>query len=82
MKKYRIVKHTTEWTESGQFGVTIKHNPTVYEVQKRFLGFLWWYNFLNIDGTTTGDFDTLRDAQNAINQAMSKTYKTIVEEYE
>lgn len=82
MKRYRIVKHTTEWDEPGEYGTTIHHRSTGYEVQKRFLGFLWWYNFLNIDGYTTGYFDTLHEAQAAINQAMSKTHKTIAEEYE
>lgn len=82
MKRYRIVKHTAEWSEPGEYGVTIQHRPTYYEVQKRFLGFLWWYNFLNIDGMTGGCFDTLREAQAAINQATAKTHKNIVKEYE
>ena len=82
MKRYRIVKHTAEWKEPSEYGVTIRHKPTYYEVQKRFLGFLWWYNFLNIDGITTGCFDTLHEAQAAINEYRMKKSKLVVEEYE
>ena len=81
MKRYRIVEHTTEWTKPTPYGED-KCVNTSYEVQKRFLGFLWWYNPLNIDGMTDGHFDTMHDAQVAINQDMAKTQKTIVAEYE
>ena len=82
MKRYRIIKHTAEWTEPAPYGVNIKHSHTTYEVQKRFLGFLWWYNFSNIDGIVTGRFDTLREAQTAINEYRVKRSKKVVEEYE
>lgn len=82
MKKYRIVRHTAEWIEPASYGTVIRHKPVYYEVQKRFLGFLWWYNFLNIDGATTGHFDSLREAQAAINEYRMKKSKSVVEEYE
>ena len=81
MKRYRIVKHTTEWTEPTPYGEN-RCTHTSYEVQKRFLGFLWWYNFLNIDGMTTGHFDILDEAITAINRYNAKTKNEVVEEYE
>ena len=45
MSKYRIIKRTYA---NGRYD---------YEVQKRLLGFLWWYNWLNIDADTTGFFN-------------------------
>lgn len=74
--------HMAEWNEPTSHRTTIVHKPAYYEVQKRFLGFLWWYNFLNIDGTTTGCFDTLTEAQVAINLHRMKKSKQVVEEYE
>lgn len=53
MEKYRIIEHTC-------------YNGKCFEVQKRFLGFLWWHNFNNIDGITTGIYDTLEEAEEAI----------------
>ena len=35
----------------------------VYILQKRLLGFLWWYNPDNFDGCLTGIYDTLSEAQ-------------------
>lgn len=54
MKKYRIIEH--------QY---IDGNIN-YEVQKRFLGFLWWYNWKNIDGVSTGFYDDKVEAMKAI----------------
>ena len=34
-----------------------------YVLQKRLLGFLWWYNPDNIDGTTTGIYATRSEAE-------------------
>lgn len=82
MKRYRIVRHTAEWSESAPYGVVIRHKPIYYEVQKRFLGFLWWYNFLNIDSITTGHFNSLQEAQSAISEYRMKKSKSVVEEYE
>lgn len=54
MSRYKIIK----WTYSnGSYD---------YEVKKRLFGFLWWYNWLNIDATTTGFFDKFDDAYDAI----------------
>ena len=74
--------HEVEWIEPTSYGTTVIHKPVYYEVQKRFLGFLWWYNFLNIDGMTTGCFETLREAQTAINRDKMKKSKSVVGEYE
>ena len=53
MDRYRIIEHNC-------------YNSKRYEVQKRFLGCLWWYNFNNIDGITTGIYDTLEEAEETI----------------
>jgi len=34
-----------------------------YILQKRLLGFLWWFNPDNIDGSTTGVYSTLSEAK-------------------
>lgn len=89
MKKYRILRHdNTYWTLSlnGKTGNKTL-NPYVkseYIVQKRFLGFLWWYNFENIDGVTDGCYDTLEEAQLAIKKHQSgcRYNENVVEEYE
>ena len=66
MKKYRIIKH-------------IHRFYTEYEVQKRFLGFLWWYNFENIDGWSTGYYFDLNDAKAAIERDQFESTKEIIE---
>ena len=38
---------------------------TWYVLQKRFLGFLWWYNPDNVDGAQTGVYDTKDEATKA-----------------
>ena len=84
MKKYRIVKHTytkAEFVPSK--GDVVKVECSCYEVQKRFLGFLWWYNFENVDGFITGVYDQLCEAQEVINQRIHPTHKKeVVQEYE
>lgn len=49
-KKWRIKK------VSRGYGVN-------YILQKRFLGFLWWYNPDNFDGSSTGVYYSLEQAK-------------------
>lgn len=68
MKKYRIIE--IEYS-NGSLG---------YKVEKRFLGFLFWYNFLNIYnlyGETAGYFKTYQEAENALRQNRSKPKQTV-----
>lgn len=67
MAKYRIVKHIC-------YG-----GNTRYEVQKRFLGFLWWYNFENIDGAITGIYSDIQEAVEAIYRDQFKCEREIIE---
>lgn len=53
----------------------------VYEVQKRLLGCLWWYNFRNDDFWSTGIFDTQKEAEEAIECDMYIKKKTVVKMY-
>ena len=53
----------------------------LYKVQKRFLGFLWWYNFANDDLYETGIYDTLEQADEKIQRDMYKNKITIVKTY-
>jgi len=53
MAKYRIKKH-------GNF------YSTSFEVQKKVWYIPFWYNFNNIDGMTTGFYDTKIEALEAI----------------
>ena len=85
MKKYRIIECKQTYWQIDIDGKSI--NPitrTEYIAQKRFLGFLWWYNFNNIDGMTDGRYDTLQEAQIAVKRDMEgcKYNERIVEEYE
>ena len=66
MKKYRIVK----WE---YFNSRVE-----YEVQKRFLGFLWWWNWLDDGFWTDGCFKNIEDAKKAIEQRKFKHKKSIV----
>lgn len=51
MKRYRILKREqTYWQITSDGKSTNPITRTEYIAQKRFLGFLWWYNFNNIDG--------------------------------
>lgn len=65
MAKYRIVKREYP---NGQIG---------YEVQKKILGLFWW-NFENVDGITTGFYDTLGEAKTAIKMHKEKPKKTVI----
>jgi hypothetical protein len=42
-------------------------DKTDYEVQKKVWYIPFWYNFNNIDGSTTGFYDTFEEAKKAIN---------------
>lgn len=66
MSKYRIIKRV------------YKNGILDYEVQKRLFGFLWWYNWLNIDATTTGFFDKFDDAYEAIKEDRKSAIKKVV----
>lgn len=70
MKKYRIIEHV------GYGG------KKSYEVQKRFLGFLWWYNFNNIDAYIDGIYDTKEEAEKAIEHERFECSSRICEEYD
>ena len=65
MAKYRILKREYP---NGQIE---------YEVQKKILGLFWW-NFENIDATTTGIYSTLSDAEMAIKMHKEKPKVTII----
>ena len=67
MAKYRIIKieRSIVW-----------ENNLVYVVQKRFLGFLWWYNIFNSDWTM-GEFKSLDDAKSMLAQYIDKKKKDI-----
>lgn len=66
MQKYRIIK-------KEYFGGNV-----YYEVQKRLFGFLWWYNFENIDEYSTGIYKTYKEAEDAINRHKYTYKKTII----
>lgn len=53
-------------------------NGSSFILQKKLLGFLWWYNPFNIDGMTTGVFDTEEEAVNVWKQHTSKFIKQVV----
>jgi hypothetical protein len=85
MKRYRILKRESlYWTLSVTGKTLSSYIKPEYIVQKRFLGFLWWYNFENIDGMTTGCYDTLEEAQLAIKRHRHGLHynEKVVEEYE
>jgi len=57
-REYRVLHINSEFSDT-------------YKVQiKSRLGF--WYNFNNIDGCTTGYYDTLDEAKDAINRHKAK----------
>jgi hypothetical protein len=66
MAKYRILKREYP---NGQIE---------YEVQKKVLFGLFWWNFENIDATTTGIYSTLDDAEMAIKMHKEKPKVTII----
>ena len=85
MKRYRILERENTYWQINFEGKSINpYTRTEYIVQKRFLGFLWWYNFENIDGMTTGCYDTLEEAQLAIKRHRQGLHynEKVIEEYE
>ncbi len=58
--RYRVKRVRNTYKEGGN---------TFFITQKRLFGFLWFYNFLNIDGSITGVFDTKEEAVDAINSS-------------
>jgi hypothetical protein len=58
--KWRIKKESSGYGES-------------YTLQKRMLGFLWWYNPDNIDGCITGVYDSLEEAKEEYRRKVTPT---------
>ena len=83
MKKYRIIEHTYNMPKFlPNEGKVVIVTKSCYEAQKRFLGFLWWYNFNNIDGITTGIYDHQWEAEEAIDCKMKHNHSIkVVKEY-
>ena len=52
---------------------------STYTLQKRLLGFLWWYNPDNIDGAITGVYDTLEEAQESYRRKTTVVAEDIIE---
>ena len=65
MAKYRIVKRE------------YPNGNIDYEVQKKVLGLFWW-NFENVDGSTTGFYSSLEEAERAIKMHKEKPKKVII----
>jgi hypothetical protein len=65
MAKYRIKKHES-------------FHQTTYEVQKKIWFIPFWYNFNNIDGMTTGFYDTEKEAKKAIESDKFKNKSKII----
>ena len=65
MAKYRIVKRE------------YPNGHIEYEVQKKILGLFWW-NFENIGGETTGIYSTLAGAEMAIKMDKERPKETII----
>jgi hypothetical protein len=69
MKKYRIIE------------IECYGGRKVYEVQKRLLGCLWWYNFQDDGFWGTGVYDTQKEAEDTIERDMYISKKTVVKTY-
>jgi len=69
VKKYRI-KKVTDFVDEH------------YVLETRFLGFLWWYNPLNIDSINTGIFTSIADAKAAYKRLTFPPKIEIVERLE
>jgi hypothetical protein len=50
-----------------------------YILQKKLLGFLWWYNPDNQDAVITGVYGNLKQAKDAYKQKITKTKIEIIE---
>lgn len=68
MDKYRIVR-------------VDYHYGTRYEAQKRFLGFLWWYNFNDEPMAYQWNFETIEEAKKSIDIDRHKTKRSVVETF-
>lgn len=68
MAKYRIIKRTNPYQ-----GYTFP-----YLVQKRFLGFLWWYDPIDDGMYSDGQFKTLGEAQQAIAELQQKERRIVI----
>jgi len=64
-RRYRVIK---------RFYVNDKVG---FEVQRKTI-FGWWWNFNNIDAYTTGQYDTMAEAEEAIDHDIFKVEKTVV----
>jgi hypothetical protein len=58
---------------------SLPYNRTEWVVQRRSI-FGWWYNPDNIDGMTTGWYNTLKDAEKALEAKLHKTTSKVVKE--
>lgn len=68
MYKYKIEKKT-------------RQDKVWYEAKKRFLGFLWWFNY-NDDGFySDGTFSTLEEAIKDVESMRAKTKTEVVKLY-
>ena len=66
--KYRILEHRNTVTDYLS-----------YEVQKKHYFYRYWYNFNNVDGGTTGFYNTEVEAERAIEEFRSKNETRIIE---
>jgi len=64
-RKYRIVK---------SFYINDKVG---FEVQRKTI-FGWWWNFNNIDAYTTGQYNTMKEAEEAIDRDIFKVESMVV----
>lgn len=55
----------------------LPYNRTEWVVQKRSI-FGWWYNPDNVDGMTTGWYNTLKDAEAALEAKLHKVTSKVV----
>jgi hypothetical protein len=72
MKKWRIKRITT--TKRNR--VLRPESTTIFILQKRLLGFLWWYNPDNFDANITGVYESLHAAEDAYKDKMKSATVT------
>ena len=68
MAKYRIIKRTHPFQSYTR----------PFCIQKRFLGFLWWYDPLDDGVYENGQFKTLGEAQQAIAKLRQKEKRMVI----
>lgn len=68
MYKYKIEKKT-------------RQDKVWYEAKKRFLGFLWWYNYNSDDFYFDNTFSTLEEAMKDVEKMKAKTKTEVVKLY-